>query len=140
MMLLSEAPETKQHLDLRRDRYLITCYLLCHTVIPPAALWLDHHYNWLADNQMPVDWLLLHEVLKLFNIFVRPSKRLQASTYPTLNYTIPMYLRMLQKLEDSQTAWGSSSILGQACTAAHKTKWILYFNSGSKPCSSSHNL
>jgi hypothetical protein len=32
------------------------------------------------------DWQLLQEILDLFEIFVRPTYKLQASSYPTLNY------------------------------------------------------
>ena len=45
-----------------------------------------------------LDWLLLEELLGFFKIFVRPTKLLQASTYPTLNYAILQYLGMLKKL------------------------------------------
>jgi hypothetical protein len=38
------------------------------------------------------DWAILHYLLKLFEIFVHPSKKLQASTYPTMNYAILQYL------------------------------------------------
>jgi hypothetical protein len=38
------------------------------------------------------DWAILHYLLKLFEIFVHPLKKLQASTYPTMNYAILQYL------------------------------------------------
>jgi hypothetical protein len=38
----------------------------------------------LTDN----NWLILYNLVKLFEIFVHPLKKLQASTYPTLNYAI----------------------------------------------------
>jgi hypothetical protein len=34
------------------------------------------------------DWLILNSMLKLFAIFVRPSKKLQGEKYPTMNYAI----------------------------------------------------
>ena len=46
----------------------------------------------------PEDQQLLQEILDLFEIFVRLTRKLQASFYPTLNYAIPLYLSMLKKL------------------------------------------
>lgn len=39
------------------------------------------------------DWMILHSLLQLFNIFVRPTKKLQAASYPTLNIAIPQNMR-----------------------------------------------
>jgi hypothetical protein len=47
-----------------------------------------------------IDWAMLHDLLKLFYIFVRPTEKLQGSSYPTLNYAVPQYMRMIKKLED----------------------------------------
>ena len=38
------------------------------------------------------DWIIIHYLLKLFEIFVYVTKKLQASTYPTMNYAILQYL------------------------------------------------
>ena len=38
------------------------------------------------------DWVVLNHLLKLFEIFVHPSRKLQASTYLTINYAILQYL------------------------------------------------
>jgi hypothetical protein len=38
------------------------------------------------------DWIIIHHLLKLFEIFVYATKKLQASTYPTMNYAILQYL------------------------------------------------
>jgi len=38
------------------------------------------------------DWLQLKQLEQFFLIFVRPSQKLQAEEYPTLNYAIPQYL------------------------------------------------
>jgi hypothetical protein len=38
------------------------------------------------------DWIILHHLLELFKIFVHASRKLQASTYPTMNYAILQYL------------------------------------------------
>ena len=64
------------------------------------------------------DWLILYSMLKLFTIFVRPSKKLQGERYPTMNYAIPQYLRLLHKLELLRTHFGANTTLGQACTSA----------------------
>jgi hypothetical protein len=47
-----------------------------------------------------IDWATLHDLLKLFHIFVRLTEKLQGSSYPTLNYAVPQYMRMIKKLED----------------------------------------
>jgi hypothetical protein len=64
------------------------------------------------------DWLQLAELRELFLIFVRPSTKMQGSQYPTLNYVIPQYILMLQKLKILQRKVGDNSQIGQACTAA----------------------
>jgi hypothetical protein len=38
------------------------------------------------------DWVIVHHLLNLFEIFVYASRKLQASTYPTMNYAILQYL------------------------------------------------
>jgi hypothetical protein len=38
------------------------------------------------------DWVILHHLLNLFEIFVHPSQKLQVSTYLTMNYAILQYL------------------------------------------------
>jgi hypothetical protein len=38
------------------------------------------------------DWIIIYHLLKLFKIFVYTTKKLQASTYPTMNYAILQYL------------------------------------------------
>jgi hypothetical protein len=58
----------------------------------------------------PQDWELLQEIIDLFEIFVHPSRKLQGSTYPTLNYTIPQYYMMIKKLKEKRQVWGDSSI------------------------------
>jgi hypothetical protein len=63
------------------------------------------------------DWLILYSMLKLFTIFVQPSKKLQGERYPTMNYAIPQYLRLLHKLELLRTHFGANTTLGQACTS-----------------------
>ena len=72
------------------------------------------------------DWLILNSMLKLFAIFVRPSKKLQGERYPTMNYAIPQYLRLLHKLELLRTHFGANTTLGQACTSAY-TKLDEYY-------------
>ena len=47
-----------------------------------------------------IDQATLHDLLKLFYIFVCPTEKLQGSSYPTLNYAVLQYMRMIKKLED----------------------------------------
>jgi hypothetical protein len=72
------------------------------------------------------DWLILYSMLKLFTIFVRPSKKLQGERYPTMNYAIPQYLQLLHKLELLRTHFGVNTTLGRACTSA-STKLDEYY-------------
>ena len=65
------------------------------------------------------DWLILNDMLKLFAIFVRPSKKLQGEKYPTMNYAIPQYLRLLHKLELLRTYFRANTTLRQACTSVY---------------------
>ena len=65
-------------------------------------------------------------MLKLFAIFVRPSKKLQGEKYPTMNYAILQYLRLLHKLELLRTHFGANTTLGQACTSTY-TKLDEYY-------------
>ena len=69
---------------------------------------------------------ITRRALGFFKIFVRPTKLLQASTYPTLNYAILQYLGMLKKLNQKHQDQPDSPI-GQACTAASK-KLEDYYN------------
>jgi hypothetical protein len=58
-------------------------------------------------------------MLKLFTIFVRLSKKLQGEKYPTMNYAILQYLRLLHKLELLRVHFGANTTLGQACALAY---------------------
>jgi hypothetical protein len=73
------------------------------------------------------DWVILNDILKLFAIFVRFSKKLQGEKYPTMNYAIPQYLQLLYKLELLRTHFGSNTILGKACTSMYN-KMEKYYN------------
>ncbi|KFZ18867.1 hypothetical protein V501_00969, partial [Pseudogymnoascus sp. VKM F-4519 (FW-2642)] len=68
----------------------------------------------------PEDWNILHALQNFFYIFVKPSQKLQASSYLTLNFAIPQYLKMINKLEALQKEVGISSTIGLACIAAYK--------------------
>ena len=68
----------------------------------------------------PEDWTTLHTLRNFFYIFVKLSQKLQASLYPTLNFAIPQYPKMIKKLEALQKAVGISSTIGLACIAAYK--------------------
>jgi hypothetical protein len=72
------------------------------------------------------DWIILNSMLKLFTIFVRPSKKLEREKYPTMNYAIPQYLRLLHKLELLRTHFRANTTLGQARTSA-STKLDEYY-------------
>jgi hypothetical protein len=64
------------------------------------------------------DWLILHKLHEFFMIFVHPTKKLQASRYPTLNYAIPQYIKMIKRVSEKQREWGMGSPLGLACQKA----------------------
>jgi hypothetical protein len=68
----------------------------------------------------PEDWNTLHALQNFFYIFVKPSQKLQASLYPTLNFAIPQYLKMINKLEALQKEVSISSTIVLACVAAYK--------------------
>jgi hypothetical protein len=59
-------------------------------------------------------------LLKLFYIFVRPTKKLQGSSYPTLNYAVPQYMRMIKKLEDIRSELLERSPIATATSIALK--------------------
>jgi len=65
-----------------------------------------------------LDWSQLHDLLSLFQIFVRPSEQFQAEQYPTLNKVVPQYLRMINKLKAYQEQARGKGALVEACTAA----------------------
>jgi hypothetical protein len=65
------------------------------------------------------DWLQLAE-LQEFLIFFRPSEKMQGSAFPTLNYVIPQYILMLQKLKKMLQHFGEHTAIGQACSVAIK--------------------
>ena len=60
----------------------------------------------------------MHSLLKLFTIFVRPTEKLQASSYPTLNTAIPQYIRMIKKLEDMKSTLNEKTPIFNAITMA----------------------
>ena len=68
----------------------------------------------------PADWTILRKLNAFFTIFEKPTIKLQAIKYPTLNMAIPLYLKMMKKLREMRTAGGLSSIIADACTAALK--------------------
>ncbi|KFZ18359.1 hypothetical protein V501_01267, partial [Pseudogymnoascus sp. VKM F-4519 (FW-2642)] len=75
----------------------------------------------LKKLQLSLDMpITLHALQNFFYIFVKPSQKLQASAYPTLNFAIPQYLKMIKKLEALQNEVGISSTIGLACIAASK--------------------
>jgi hypothetical protein len=67
-----------------------------------------------------IDWATLHDLLKLFYIFIRPTEKLQGSSYPTLNYAVPQYMRMIKKLEDMRSELPERSPIANATSIALK--------------------
>ena len=51
------------------------------------------------------DWELIQEVVDLFEIFVHLSRKLQGSTYLTLNYAILQYYIIIKKLKEKHTVY-----------------------------------
>ena len=64
------------------------------------------------------DWAIIEALERLFLVFLKPSRQLQSDSYPTLNFTIPLYLKMINKVTLLQEELGISSIIGVACGAA----------------------
>jgi Domain of unknown function (DUF4413) len=60
------------------------------------------------------DWVILHQLIRLFEIFVHTSRKLQGSTYPTMNYFILQYLQLGKKLKQYQESVGRDSAVGIA--------------------------
>ena len=48
----------------------------------------DYDLSFKALELILKDWMILNDILKLFAIFVRPSKKLQGEKYPIMNYAI----------------------------------------------------
>jgi hypothetical protein len=62
--------------------------------------------------ELPQDgWLLLHDIPKIFAIFVRSIKKIQREKYPTMSYAIPQRLRLLHKLELLRAHFGANTTL-----------------------------
>ena len=70
----------------------------------------------------PTDWALTKDLRELFSVFAHPTKKLQASTYPTLNYAILQFLSIANKLEEKRQAWGADSPLGMSRTQSMKDR------------------
>lgn len=63
------------------------------------------------------EWELLHALTDFFEIFKRISEKVQADGYPTLNYCVPYYLRLMDKIKKMKKTVKHISI-DEACTAA----------------------
>jgi hypothetical protein len=46
---------------------------------------------------------------------MHPTKKLQAAKYPTLNYVILQYIKMIKQVLEKQHEWGIGSPLRLAC-------------------------
>jgi hypothetical protein len=44
------------------------------------------------------DWQMLDDLWAFFNIFIRPTQKLQGSSYPTLSFAVVQYMRINEKL------------------------------------------
>ena len=64
------------------------------------------------------DQLTIKELELFFVIFLRPLQKLQASTYPTLNYAITQYLKMINKLNHMLKEVGKQSTIRIVCNVA----------------------
>jgi hypothetical protein len=102
---------------------------VCDLQVPIQAVCAIQEYDLSVKvlELTPGDWIILNDILRLFTIFVRPSKKLQREKYPTMNYAILQYLRLLHKLELLRIHFSSNTILGKACTSAYD-KMDLYYN------------
>jgi hypothetical protein len=82
------------------------------------------------------DWAILHKLLQFFLIFVHPSRKLQASHYPSLNYAIPQYLKLIRKVSEKQSEWGPGTPLGIACQKSLDKLTEYFTESLNHPCAS----
>ncbi|KFY79987.1 hypothetical protein V499_01093 [Pseudogymnoascus sp. VKM F-103] len=73
-----------------------------------------------ALQQLDINWATLHNLLKLFYIFVRPTEKLQGSSYPSLNYAVLQYMRMIKKLKDMRSELLERSLIATATSIALK--------------------
>ena len=64
------------------------------------------------------DWAIIEALEQLFLVFLKLSRQLQSNSYPTLNFTIPLYLKMINKVTLLQEELGKSSAIRVACGAA----------------------
>ncbi|KFY49456.1 hypothetical protein V495_00589 [Pseudogymnoascus sp. VKM F-4514 (FW-929)] len=62
----------------------------------------------------------LYDLVKLFYIFVYLTEKLQGSSYPTLNYAVPQYMRMIKKLKDMRSELLERSPIATATSIALK--------------------
>lgn len=65
------------------------------------------------------DWNTLYTLQNFFYIFIKLLQKLQASLYLILNFTIPQYLKMINKLKALQKEVGISLTIGLAYIAAY---------------------
>lgn len=76
------------------------------------------------------DWVAIKELLDFFSIFVKTTTMMQGDTYPTLNRTLPEYLRLIKSLEsvrDGKDAWNIKSPSIREAAIAALTKMNEYF-------------
>ena len=76
------------------------------------------------------DQVAIKELSDFFSIFVKTTTIIQGDIYPTLNQTLPEYLRLIKLLEsvqDSKDAWNIKSPSIQEVAIAALTKINEYF-------------
>jgi hypothetical protein len=66
------------------------------------------------------EWQILRSLELFFKIFKEAAEQVQGDNYPTLNYCIPYYLRLMDKLKKMRDSTGYKSPIGEACFAAYE--------------------
>ena len=66
------------------------------------------------------EWQILRSLELFFKIFKEAAEQVQGDKYPTLNYCIPYYLRLIDKLKKMRASTGYKSPISEACFAAYE--------------------
>lgn len=61
---------------------------------------------------------MLAQLREFFQIFIKPSAKIQADAYLTLSHALPFYLKITLNLCEKRQLVDRESPLGQACTVA----------------------
>src|SRR5256885_2113763 len=70
--------------------------------VPIIAVCATQQIDMSVREVIPIqdDWGILRQLLKFLENFTQATKRLQATTYPTLNYAILQYLQIIEKVKE----------------------------------------